>query len=340
VSLDNVRAIANTVGVATLFERVSSPSAQLTDFFGIQVLRPVRPAEVLADFVPRHATLLSRDAHAMTLELNGGPRVEFRFASLLVVNGNPVDVPYARVLLQDPASYPAEAVLFRQQLERSGLARKYLEPNAHYNAERIAYARMRTAASIDSVVPAADTSGYGALTHAVIVVGETHGGTGPYELARQLLGSTSVQWIGIEMLPEDLQPTVDRYIAAASGSPAYHQSREKLLQYYAANWNTRGHEVTADPAGNPYFRLIELARSLHKRVYALDANPLFILFRFGEFPLGATTRDYVWAANIPDTGRGVVYGGSSHFLASRRPNTLTFLRERDARVAIFSLTAR
>jgi hypothetical protein len=51
--------------------------------------------------------------------------------------------------------------------------------------------------------------------------------------------------------------------------------------------------------------------------------------------LGAATRDYVWASKLPDWGRGVVYGGSSHFSPDRRPNMLTFLRKRFPDVEVF-----
>ena len=89
------------------------------------------------------------------------------------------------------------------------------------------------------------------------------------------------------MLGEDLQPALDGYLEEAE-SEAGTLARSALLEYYDANWNTRGHEITDDPADNPYFRLIETARTLGKRVFALDAAAEFILFRYGEFPLGAT----------------------------------------------------
>jgi hypothetical protein len=69
----------------------------------------------------------------------------------------------------------------------------------------------------------------------------------------------------------------------------------------------------------------------------LDTRSDYILFRFGEFPLGATVRDATWAARIPREGRGIVYGGSSHFSPGRIPNMLTFLRSRDRSVRIFEL---
>jgi hypothetical protein len=173
------------------------------------------------------------------------------------------------------------------------------------------------------------------MDRAVFLVGEAHGGTEAFELAEAMVLSPVSDWLALEMLPEDLQPLLDRYLASVDGSEGWEDARAALLRFYSRNWNTRGHEITEDPADNPYFRLIDLARSSGKRVIAMDASELYVTFRFGEFLLGAATRDYVWASKLPDWGRGVVYGGSSHFSPDRRPNMLTFLRERFPDVEVF-----
>jgi len=336
ISLDQAREVVDAVTAPVLFERVAGPDPFLGDFFGVQVLQPVPAERVLADLVPAHAELVSREPHALTLDIAGGPRVVFRYDTRLVVNGNRVAVPWARVELREPASYPAEPARFREVLAQAGLAEAYLVANPYYAAEQVVALQMQ--ASSSSIQPAPvrpDTAGFGASSHAVVLVGETHGGTEAYDRALALLASPSVEWIAIEMLSEDLQPAVDSWLGAEPGTSD--ESRNKVLDYYRDNWNTRGHEVTPDPSGNPYFRLIDAARGLGKPVYALDSEPAFILFRFGEFPLGATVRDFVWASNIPPAGRGVLYGGSSHFLATRRPNTLTFLRERFPDIVIFEV---
>jgi hypothetical protein len=339
VSLDRAREVVDAVTAPVLFERVAAPDPYLSDFFGIQVLQPVPAERVLADLVPTYAELVSREPHALTLDVTGGPRVVFRYDTRLVVNGNRVAVPWARVELREPASYPAEPARFREMLAQAGLAEAYLVANPYYAVEQVVALQMLQASS--SIEPAPvrpDTAGFGASSHAVILVGETHGGTEAYDRALALLGSPSVEWIAIEMLSEDLQPALDAWLGAEPGTSD--ESRSKVLDYYRDNWNTRGHEVTPDPSANPYFRLIDAARGLGKPVYALDTEPSFMLFRFGEFPLGATVRDFVWASNIPPAGRGVVYGGSSHFLATRRPNMLTFLRERFPEIAIFEAGGR
>lgn len=332
VSLEGVRALIAKVGAETLFQRVAEPDAYLTDLFGIQVLQPVPAERVLADLVPGRASLVSRDPHALTLDLLGGPRVIFTYGTRLIFNGDFVDVPYARIVIADSASYPAEPVAFRDVLADAGLSDGYLVPNPYYAAEQVVSLLMKESAKIEPVPVKNDTAGFGAASRAAIIVGETHGGTEAYDRAHALLESPSVEWIAIEMLPEDLQEAVDAYLSTPGG-----EAKTTLLDYYSANWNTRGHEVTTDPQDNPYFRLIDAARGLGKPVYALDTETRYILFRFGEFPLGATVRDFVWASNIPVTGRGVVYGGSSHFQQDRLPNMLTFLRERFPDIELFAM---
>ena len=334
VSLDGARALIGKVGAETLFERVAEPDPYLSDAFGIQVLQPVPPDRVLADLVPDRASLVSRDPHALTLDLLGGPRVVFAYDTRLIFNGNFVDVPYARIVIADSASYPAEPVAFRDVLANAGLSDGYLVPNPYYAAEQVVSLLMKESAKIEPASVKHDTAGFGAAAHAAIIVGETHDGTEAYDQTRALLESRSVDWIAIEMLPEDLQDAVDAYLTTPGGD-----AKATLLDYYRANWNTHGHEVTPDPADNPYFRLIDVARGLGKPVYALDAEMRYVLFRFGESPLGATVRDFVWASNIPDTGRGVVYGESSHFQRDRRPNMLTFLRERFPDIELFAKDA-
>lgn len=335
MSLEEVRALVDAVGVDRLYERVAVPSPFLTDLFGYQPVADLTPAQILEDLVPDHASVVERTPDALTLDFTAGPRVVFRFGSELVFNQNSVDGHYARVEIRDPAGYPAGPVAFRTALEQAGVAGKYLIPNPYFAAEQVVRARMQDPPASAPEPVSTDTAGFGASSHAVIVVAETHGGTGPWETARNLLQSGSVEWIGIEMLGEDLQKALDLYFerGGVNAGPA----RSTLLEYYGANWNTRGHEVTEDPADNPYFRLIEIARSLGIPVYALDAEADYILFRFGEFPLGAAVRDFVWASNVPAFGRGVLYGGSSHFLPTRQPNMLTFLREKYPDIAIFTI---
>ncbi|MGW8265953.1 MAG: hypothetical protein ACWGSQ_06265 [Longimicrobiales bacterium] len=335
-TLEGARALVDQVGASVLFDRVSLPSPYLTDFFGVQILRPLTPEEVRRDLVPLYAEIAGETPFALTLRFDAGPVVVFRFNTLLYLETNELGVPYARVELSDPGAYPQQPTAFRQILVGAGLASRYLEPNPYFAAEQVAWDRMLEPELLESVPVRTDTLEFPEASHGVFLVGETHGGTEAFERAEAMVLSPTTDWLALEMFPEDLQPLLDRYLASADGSEGLQDARDALLRFYSRNWNTRGHEVTADPADNPYFRLIELARTSGKHVFALDTSDLYVAFRFGEFPLGASTRDYVWASKIPEWGRGVVYGGSSHFSPDRRPNMLTFLRERFPDIEIFA----
>jgi len=337
VTLEGIRALVDVVGQSVLFDRVSLPSPYLTDLFGVQILRSLTPEEVRGDLVPLYAEVAGDTPYALTLRFVAGPLVVFRFNTFLYLDKNELGVPYARVELSDPRAYPQQPAAFRRILVEAGLASRYLEPNPYVAAEQVAWDRMLEPELLEPVPVRTDTLEFGEVTHGVFLVGETHGGTEAFERAETMVLSPVTDWLALEMFPEDLQPLLDRYLASADGSEGLQDAQDALLRFYARNWNTRGHEITEDPADNPYFRLIEMARTSGKPVIALDTSELYVAFRFGEFPLGASTRDYVWASRIPEWGRGVVYGGSSHFSPDRLPNMLTFLRERFPDIQVFSM---
>jgi len=336
MTLEGARAVANAVGVDLLFDRVSLPSPTLTDFFGVQILKSLAPQEIRSDLVPLYADVLEESPYSLTLRFASGLDAVFRFNTLLFLDANELGVPYARVELDDLSAYPRQAEAFRQVLTEAGLASRYLEPNPYFSQEQEAWVRLLEPDLIEPVPVRTDTAEFGAISHGIFLVGETHGGTDAYRQVETLVLSPVTDWLALEMFPEDLQTLLDRYLDSVDGSEGWEDAHGALLRFYSRNWNTRGQEVTEDPEENPYFRLIELARSSGKPVIAMDTSELYVIFRFGEFPLGAATRDYVWASTIPEWGRGVVYGGSSHFSPDRRPNMLTFLRERFPDLQIFA----
>lgn len=335
VTLEAARGVVRAVGASDLFDRVSLPYPYLTDFFGVQILKALSPEEVRYDLVPLFADVVSETPYALTLRLVTGPEVVFRFNTELYLDANRLPVHYARVELSEPSAYPRDPEAFRQILMEAGVADRYLEANPHFSAEQVAWESMLESDRLTPVAVRYDTAQFREIPHGVLLVGETHGDSEAYGIVEEMILSPDTDWFALEMFPEDLQPLLDRYLTSADGSGGWQDAREAILRFYSRNWNTRSHEVTEDPADNPYFRLLELARSSGKPVVAMDASEIYVTFRFGEFPLGAATRDYVWASKIPDWGRGVVYGGASHFAPDRRPNMLTFLRNRFPAIEIF-----
>jgi hypothetical protein len=334
--LDEVRAVIMAAGPAVLMSRVSTPEPYLTDLVGVQPLRLLTRAQVLADLVPRLAQVVEDTPRRVRLQFHSGPLVDFTFGTAFYLDTNPLRVPYARVHIKTPASYPAETDAFRTIMREANLAAKYLPANPYYRDEQTAAARLRDTVTIAVIQPERDTAAFKAAGHAVLLVGETHGTSQAFDRVRHWLSSPQVDWLGIEMLSEDMQSVVNAFLKAPESSAEYRTAREQLLRFYSESWNTRDIERTSTPEQNPYFRLLEQARQNGKAVYALDAPLVFTAFRWGEFPLGAATRDLIWSGNIPAQGRGIVYGGSSHFMVARKPNFLTFLKERDPAVRFFT----
>jgi hypothetical protein len=101
-------------------------------------------------------------------------------------------------------------------------------------------------------------------------------------------------------------------------------------------WDKRFADAAASPDGH-YFKLVLWARKHKIPVYALDAPADYNMFRYGEFPLGATTRNLIWVAAVPASGKGVVYGGSAHFVPlPATPYTFQdYLKRRDSSVETF-----
>ena len=110
---------------------------------------------------------------------------------------------------------------------------------------------------------------------------------------------------------------------AADGSPEFAAAEAELLGYYETNWNTQfGLQA---PRDNHYFRILSLARESGKGAYALDADLDYMFFRYSEFPLGSTTRNVVWADQLPREGRGLLFGGSAHMILGQKGTVQDFI---------------
>ena len=66
------------------------------------------------------------------------------------------------------------------------------------------------------------------------------------------------------------------------------------------------------------------------------SDPEYLLFRNGETEFGGAVRSDVWAERAPKSGRGIVVGGSAHFMSKvpinfqdlyllRRPDALFYI---------------
>lgn len=353
VSLDVIRQeLAETKRFPAASE---TPNPYLTDFFGLQRIRDVSIETVLADLVPARARVLSRSP-VLKLRVPAGFTVAFYVRCPLALDGNfsPDFKPsFIEAIDFSPAFKDRHEALaaFLALLEQAGLTAAYLEPNPYAAFERTAAADLK---ADDRPRPtgwpqykpgeredkkAAAIAGFERAPRGILMFGDTHGSEEDYAAVWGFLNrapAPAIDWLGLEMLTRDLQPVVDDYLLRADGTAAFKAAEKKLTALFSTGWDKRFENPGAPDEGH-YFRLVKWARAHRVKVYALDAVPEYTLFRYGEFPLGATTRNIVWAETVPLLGRGVVYGGSAHFVPlPATPRTFQdYMRRRDPALELF-----
>lgn len=310
-------------------EASSSPSEYMSDFFGVQRLHDDLTHErVVQDFVPEFGTVVSPDTAAiLTIRMSWGVDVEFFFDSAIDLNGAGTDRITFGVLTdaahgRDPSILAAE---FRSFLEQHGLSSAYLAPNRYYDDELVAFVQMH---SEDVPIVVGELAGFAEFLQeedaVYLVPDNVHGNQERYDLFVDFMSRPEVDWIALEMLDASLQDHVVDFVTAPEDSAEYAAARRALVDYYSRTWNDAF--GAGPPESNHYLALLEKARELGKSAVALDVAFEYQLFRYGEFPLGATTRNVLWARKLPAAGRGVVFGGSAHMDMGEKGNFQSFVR--------------
>jgi len=183
-------------------------------------------------------------------------------------------------------------------------------------------------------------AGFDRSLRAILLFGDTHGSAESYAAVWDYLtkrpSPPGFDWIGLEMVTRDQKSILDDFIKGAEGSPQYKAAETKLLEYFRSGWDKRFADPKAPKEGH-YFRILRWSRQHKIRVNALDSVSEYTLYRYGEFPLGATTRNIIWAEAIPLEGKGIVYGGSGHFVPlPATPFTFQdYVKRRDPRIEFF-----
>lgn len=332
VSLDVIR---KELAEAGKFPAPSeSPSLYLSDFFGLQRIKDVPAADILKNFAPAGATAVAKGP-VPSLRLPNGYTVSFYIHCPIVIDGNPNGVPLSFIEVSDfhPTFKDRYAALsdFLQLLEKMALNNKYLVRNPYAALEKKAAIDLKSETrprpqgwpQLTPEERAAEKvrmlAGYERARRGILLFGDTHGSEESYAAVWDYLTARPsspprIDWIGLEMLTRDQQPLLDDFLLRPDGSPEFRAAESKLQDYFRGSWDKRFAQP-GDPGEGHYYRIVRWAR-LHKvRVYALDAPWEYTLFRYGEFPLGATVRNMIWAEVVPLKGKGLIYGGSAHFVA-------------------------
>ncbi|HOW86716.1 MAG TPA: hypothetical protein P5119_12705 [Candidatus Aminicenantes bacterium] len=354
VSLDVIR--SEIAAAKRLPSSSESQSAWLSDFFGLQRIQDVQAGRVLQDFVPGLAAVVA-EAPVLKLRFAAGYTAAFYLRCPISIDGQAgSDFHPSFVELTDlsPAFRDRYAALadFVGLLERSGLAAAYLVPNPYARFEKIAAADLAAESRPKSAgwpqykpgereKKRADAqAGFKAASRGILMFGDTHGAEEDFgavwSFLNEAAGPPAIDWIGLEMLTKDKQPLVEAYLSSPDGSAAFAAAEKEMKAYFDGGWDKRFSGPGPGGDGH-YFAIVKWARAHKVRLYALDSEGEYTLFRYGEFPLGATTRNIVWAEVVPLGGKGVVYGGSAHFVPlPATPYTFQdYVRRRDPTIALF-----
>ncbi|WP_394826652.1 hypothetical protein [Pendulispora albinea] len=290
---------------------VGKPSRYMGDAYGLHVMQPIAKATLLRDLVPSSASLVSDHGNSVTLAFGPANRVVFHFNKTLNVPNKFTDTghDYAFIEAENVDQLLAGLDAFHAALDARGLTATYLIPNPSFALEQEVTAL--AAASDERIAPTEDRDLRGfraAGADALLAVPDgQHGDQARYDELVGILEHETFDWFGIEMYPRDLQPQIDTYLTAPEGSAELVLAKKKLL---AASW-TYFHEPNLED--NHYLRLLDICRRRKLRAYGMDTNRFQDFFGHGEVPFGAMVRNKYWVDSLPESGRGVVFGGSLHF---------------------------
>jgi hypothetical protein len=237
---------------------------------------------------------------------------------------------------------------FLKTLTEKHLKARYLSPNPFYKNELAAEKKLRaigeakatvTKLSIDDVMGKLDGQ-----KDSYTLVLDLHGHQEPIAMLNRLIHNPKIDWVGMEMLPTGMQPTLNQYFESKPGTSDFEKNRAKLVKYFSRHWDDK-FEGIKDPELNPYFLAIELAKKNGKRVYGMDISSEYFNSHEVAAPLTVATRNQVWASAVPVQGNGVVFGGMAHFEGSPGIPTTPgayvqdFLAERNPSAPLFMLNA-
>jgi hypothetical protein len=316
---------------------VASPLPYLGDFYSFQAIKDVPADRIIADFASRGATLAARDENSVTLQFPGGYTGTFYPVSTLAVAGQQLPISHVDISGSDWREEQANVQKFRALVEKAGLVDSYFIPNPTYSLEQEVAKQMTSGSRADLVIDP-DLARFGAAQDAVLFLPEgVHGKPDDANLLMDIIARHDIDWIGLEMLGPEEQPVLDAFVSAEAGSAAYRDARAGLLAYFAEAWNGRaGPKVPAEELY--YFKLVEAAREQGVRVVGIEQTTIpFLIFRYGETSFGAAVRSLEWQRNLPDDGRGVVFGGSGHYNLSEPINVQDFVAAADPDRPLFSM---
>ncbi len=231
---------------------------------------------------------------------------------------------YTYVWFADPTVEELIAGLesFHSVLEAEGLADTYQLSNAYYQFEQNVEQQLALGNKTLTITNDPGLQAFESEAQAVLIIGDTHETVAGFDKTFDALTSQQFDWFGLEMAPRTLQLAMDRFLAAEEGTPAYEKAKADIL---SGIWADRIDPTLGRTEANHYFRLIKLAKERGVAVKALDSEEMYSFFGHGETPFGVAVRNMIWADAIPAGGKGLVFGGSTHFNHPLAVNVQDFL---------------
>jgi hypothetical protein len=316
---------------------VAAPARYYSDFFGLQAIHDLPKNRIVSDFVPARGEVMAEDSVSVTIRFKAGYTAQFFPLSSLDVMGSSAPISHVAFTGPDWRTLRQTLKSFLSLLDTLRLTDTYLVPNPGY-ADEVEVARQLSSGTAAAVIADSTLSGFARTSDGVLLIGErVHGRPDDLAIVRRALESAKIDWLGLEMLDVAIQSVLDAYNRSTTASPEHEQARAQLIAYFANAWNGRaGPKTTGEE--NPYFKLIDAAHARGVRVIALEAASVpYLLFRYGEVDFGGAVRSLWWARHTPQSGRGIVFGGSAHFNSAKPVNVQDFIAARQPNRPLFSI---
>jgi hypothetical protein len=316
-------------------ELISRPSVFLTDFFGILPVKEISKNLILKTFVPEHAELTSLDNNVITLDFKAGYSADFHIHSALSVFNLVLEYDHIQFSGTDFRVYKDQIGKFTSLLKEMQLEDQFLIRNKFFEYELIVDSKLSSADPTVGVIQDSDLVGFSNAENAILIFPDpVHGIPQTAEALLSVIENTEFDWFGLEMLSDDFQSIVDDFLQYDFGTESFRKASDSILAFYSRGWLFN--KDFENPEENYFYRIFLELKNRQLRIYALEPSYLeFLVFRNGETIFGAAVRNCVWAENASPSGKGIVFGGSSHFNSELPINFQDFMRIRNENLVFF-----
>jgi hypothetical protein len=320
-------------------EFISHSSPYYTDLYGVHALKDFTSEKIVNDFIPTSADLITQNNTTVELRFHSGWNATFYPHSILVVKNARSSTDHVYLGGNNAQEVIEHLTEFRDILKRNNLESTYPIENPYYYMEKQVDSAFYSSKPTVTVTTDSTMVHFQIASKAILIYPDPVHGDLPYYMQfLEALKTADIHWLGMEMMPSSMQRTIDSFCIAPTDSAEYIDARHNLTSYFLNAWTPYFRLNISSGEDSPYFKAVDLMRQKKGRVYGLDFDSIdFLLFRYGESGFGASVRSLNWANSVSTEGRGIVFGGSSHFTSVKPINMQDFLVARDFNIKLFSV---